>query len=103
ASILETAPGTEYKLILKSNTKGAEGIDYIDAGAGTLLGLSVAVEGADAVVVVDGIEVKRKSNYMARRFKRDKKKKSFFKKLQRDFAKSAFKIFDHTLVQFFSD
>lgn len=62
ASILETAPGTEYKLILKSNTKGAEGIDYIDAGAGTLLGLSVAVEGADAVVVVDGIEVKRKSN-----------------------------------------
>lgn len=62
ASVLETVSGAEYKLVIKSDTRGAEGIEYSDAGVGALLGLSVTVEGTDAELVVDGLTVKRKSN-----------------------------------------
>lgn len=63
ASVVETVPGSEYKLVIKSDTQGEAGIDYIDAfGTGASLGLSVVVDGADAVLVVDGLEVRRTAN-----------------------------------------
>lgn len=63
ASILETIPGMEYKLVIKSDTKGAEGIELGDPdGIAAQLGLSITVEGKDAILVIDGLEVRRKSN-----------------------------------------
>ena len=63
ASVVRVADG-DYRLTLTSDTAGAAGITYADGpdGAGAALGLAETLAGSDAVVNVNGVEVRRQTN-----------------------------------------